>query len=181
MPDHARHHVPYHTIPHTRNWSYTQPLGEWALTPSLGPVGPRECGEPAIGFRAMTCVKDTIRHPWLPHNATPRHPGLSNIPHCPNQNQNKYQLVPVEYTPHSTRYRSCITCCIPQHTLHHTPYYPETHCLKLWNTPWINVILDDMSECCPKTYRSHVQQRECPGHRTGGILCPASGHWASGH
>ena len=87
-------------MPHTRHWSYTlnATAGEWALTPSLGPVGPRECGEPALGFRAMTYVRDTVRHPWLPRNATPGHPGLANIPHCPNQKQNKSQLVQVEPT-----------------------------------------------------------------------------------
>ena len=46
----------------------------------------------------MTYVRDTVRHPWLPRNATPGHPGLANIPHCPNQKQNKSQLVQVEPT-----------------------------------------------------------------------------------
>ena len=87
-------------MPHTRHWSYTlnATVGEWALTPSLGPVGPRECGEPALGFQAMTYVRDTVRHPWLPRNATPGHPGLANIPHCPNQKQIKSQLVHVKLT-----------------------------------------------------------------------------------
>ena len=48
--------LPQPLMPHTRHWSYTlnATVGRMGLTPSLGPVGPRECGEPALRFRAMT-------------------------------------------------------------------------------------------------------------------------------